>query len=48
MLYGRLRIGAGPCVVLGPENTMLDLLFLVVLLFGCVSSLAYVSGCERL
>jgi hypothetical protein len=30
------------------DNAMLDLLFVVIILFGCVSSLAYVRGCERL
>jgi hypothetical protein len=30
------------------REAMLDLLFVVIMLFGCVSSLAYVNGCERL
>jgi hypothetical protein len=30
------------------ETAMLDVLFLVILLFSCVSALAYVSACERL
>jgi hypothetical protein len=30
------------------SKAMLDLLFVMILLFASISSLAYVSGCERL
>ncbi|MEI9938285.1 MAG: hypothetical protein WDO69_13780 [Pseudomonadota bacterium] len=37
-----------PALLRSGDNPMLDLLFVVIMLFGCVSSLAYVRGCERL